>query len=213
MDEYQESGDSANKVFEYSLAPCDKVATLYVMQQKMDSPIYNIPEWVIRQRHPIIHFQFKCIFFFYCLFVWFRLRFSWLHFSRIKLSNLLLVVVRHEIHAYPSMGAEAKQINYTFMGNHTFPCHKKNLNKLERRRLDDCFTEDCRVSNMFANVWTIPLELSAFVFLCLFHCRSMKWMCAPTVVHSTKFTNIIQYLLHPCFWLRLHWFSKIEIRW
>lgn len=46
MDELQENGDSTNKVFEYSLAPCDKVATLYVMQQKMDSPIYNIPEWV-----------------------------------------------------------------------------------------------------------------------------------------------------------------------
>lgn len=44
MDEFQETADPINKVFEYSLAPCDKVATLYVMQQKMDSPIYNIPE-------------------------------------------------------------------------------------------------------------------------------------------------------------------------
>lgn len=42
LDDTQENGDQASH--EYTLKPCDKVATLYVMQQKMDSPIYNIPE-------------------------------------------------------------------------------------------------------------------------------------------------------------------------
>lgn len=83
--------------------------------------------------------------------LWFfsNFSFSWLYFSRIKLSNLLLVAVQHQIPTSdtPPMGAEAKQINYTFSEKHMFPCHKKNLNKLERRRLDDCFTEDERVSD------------------------------------------------------------------
>lgn len=70
--------------------------------------------------------------------------FSWLYFSRIKLSNLLLVAVGGD--PGPSLDAEAKKINYTWTDDHMFPCHKKHLNELESRRLDDCFTEHCRVS-------------------------------------------------------------------
>lgn len=64
----------------------------------------------------------------------------------------MLVVVPSGDDTGTAIGAEATPINYTFTDKeHIFPCHKKNLNTLERRRLDDCFTEDCRVSqwNMF----------------------------------------------------------------
>lgn len=65
-----------------------------------------------------------------------------MYFSRVKLSNLLMVIVEHRVKGNSVIiGAEPKQRNYTS----TFPCHKKNLNKLERRRLDDCFTQDDRV--------------------------------------------------------------------
>lgn len=75
-----------------------------------------------------------------------------MHFSRIPYSNLLLVVIGATTQNYPKMilGAEAQRINYTYFGNDSFPCHKKYLNNLGRRRLDDCFTEDCRVGLLFA---------------------------------------------------------------
>lgn len=59
----------------------------------------------------------------------------------------MLVVVPSAGIPGESLDAEAKRIDYNFTEKeHIFPCHKKNLNTLERRRLDDCFTEDCRVS-------------------------------------------------------------------
>lgn len=75
--------------------------------------------------------------------------FSLLYFSRIPFSNLLLVVIgpANQNHPKKTLGAEAKRINYTYLDDDTFPCHKKYLNNLERRRLDDCFTEDDRVCN------------------------------------------------------------------
>lgn len=69
-----------------------------------------------------------------------------LYFSRIKLSNLMLVVVPVNDDPGEPIGAEAKRINYAYSGNNTFPCHKRALNNLPHRRLDDCFTENCRVS-------------------------------------------------------------------
>lgn len=90
--------------------------------------------------------------------------FSGLYFSRIYASNLMLIVVRHDVESRKctvqsngetveyTIGAEAMQITYNFDKttlkdpDHIFPCHKKILNKLEHRPLDDCFTEDCRVS-------------------------------------------------------------------
>lgn len=58
----------------------------------------------------------------------------------------MLVVVPVAIDTGSPLGAEAKEMNYTWTDDHIFPCHKKHLNELESRRLDDCFTEDCRVS-------------------------------------------------------------------
>lgn len=58
----------------------------------------------------------------------------------------MLVVVPIESNPGSPLGAEAKEMNYTWTDAHIFPCHKKHLNELESRRLDECFTEDCRVS-------------------------------------------------------------------
>ncbi|XP_031619026.1 voltage-dependent calcium channel subunit alpha-2/delta-3-like [Contarinia nasturtii] len=123
---HAQSSDNSNKttfynstekqnITKYSLKPCDKKATLYVMQQLDQKNNDN----------------------------------DWLYFSRIKLSNLLLVVVQHTISTSEQIriNAEAEEFEYDFGApndTHTFPCHKEKINELHSRRLQDCFTEDDR---------------------------------------------------------------------
>lgn len=108
--------------------------------------------------------------------------YSWLHFSRIKLSNLMLVVVPAASDSGPPLGAEAKQINYTWTRNHIFPCHKKHLNELESRRLDDCFTEDCRVSESLILI----SHVVGISFLCFPIHRSTRCIYARRAVKSMQ---------------------------
>lgn len=94
---------------------------------------------------------------------------SCFYFSRVKLSNLLMVVVEHKVKENPSpMGAEPRQINYTS----NFPCHKTELNRLDHRRLEDCFTQDCRVSDLFK---TLMKKLTWWLTMswCCFMCKKM----------------------------------------
>lgn len=129
--------------------PCDKKATLYVMQQEIEGQTYNTSEWVrfATKKFHHAHLKRKLI----CLMHLIRRLF---YFSRIPHSNLLLIIIGPTNQNYPKivLGAEPRRINYTFLGDDTFPCHKKYLNKLERRRLDDCFTEDCRVRFFYCYV-------------------------------------------------------------
>lgn len=72
-------------------------------------------------------------------------------FQRIPYSNLLLLV----IDASQSPGCSVKvSAQPTEMGyDEEFPCYKLSLNDLERRRLDECFTEHPEVS--FIRIWFI----------------------------------------------------------
>lgn len=98
------------------------------------------------------------------------------YFSRIPHSNLLLVVIGPTNQNYPKivLGAEPQRINYTFLGSDTFPCHKKYLNKLGRRRLDDCFTEDCRVCIQLVQIYFYLFFFSSSYFVFI---RCLSAMC------------------------------------
>lgn len=61
----------------------------------------------------------------------------------------------------PYLDAEAKKLNYSWTEQQIFPCHKKHLNQLESRRLDDCFTQDCRVSKWHWN------QLNSICYSCI----------------------------------------------
>lgn len=64
-------------------------------------------------------------------------------FAPIPNSNLLLIVIDNSTQREEGkLDAEAKKIEYT----DSFPCHKKYLNNLERRALEDCFVENDLVS-------------------------------------------------------------------
>lgn len=70
-------------------------------------------------------------------------------FAPIPNSNLLLIVIDNSTQREEGkLDAEAKRIDYYTDDEETseFPCHKKYLNNLDRRPLEDCFTEDVRVS-------------------------------------------------------------------
>lgn len=65
-------------------------------------------------------------------------------FAPIPNSNLLLIVIDNSTQREEGkLDAEAKKIEYK---NFSFPCHKKYLNNLDRRAIEECFVESDRVS-------------------------------------------------------------------
>lgn len=114
-------------------------------------------------------------------------------FAPIPNSNLLLIVIDNSTQREEGkLDAEAKKIEYK---DFVFPCHKRYLNNLDRRALEDCFVEDERVSAeaqlFFYNIW-LQLLLNFYIFFFCFH-RNIKMSSAIRVLCQIKLTTFYYY--------------------
>lgn len=111
---------------------CDKKAVLYIMQQeqKHEETVETEMECVCRKglNGTVLTKCFLCRDFYY---------------QRIPYSNLLFIYLKKDtVEHSAKYDAAMEKIEYS----EQFPCHKKNVNELSTRRLEDCFTCDERVS-------------------------------------------------------------------
>lgn len=150
--------------FETVYYPCDKKSNLYLLQQerflKGNPPPSKGPATKSSySRYGFVSLLEPPFNFIYCIssFILFCRPF---YFKRIPHSNLLMVIIDT---GFQTKNIVLKASPEKIVYDVDFPCHKLELNKLECRRLDECYTEHPDVSDCVVFIYSHTAIITAHI--------------------------------------------------